>query len=213
MITNIRVILADDHAVVRKGIRQILGDCEQIEVIGEASNADELLAIMRTQSCDVVVLDIAMPGKNGIDALKVIKKEWPSVRILMLSMYPEDQFALRALRAGASGYLTKLSSPEKVVEAVRRIASGRKYITEELAESLADGFGLDPDVPLHNSLSDREFQTLRLIASGKTLSNIAEILCISPKTVSVYRARILDKMNLKNNAELTRYAIEANLTE
>ncbi|HXC41732.1 MAG TPA: response regulator transcription factor [Burkholderiales bacterium] len=209
----IKVVLADDHAVVRRGIRQILTDHQDIEVVGEAANAGELTQLLRQQPCDVLLLDISMPGKNGIDALKALKKEWPRLQVLMLSMYPEDQFALRALRAGASGYLTKHAPLENLPEAVRRLASGKKYITPEAAEFMADVLDDNRDVPPHELLSDREFQTLRLIASGKTLSGIADELCISPKTVSVYRARLLEKMKLKNNAELTHYALKNNLTE
>ena len=209
----IRVLLTDDHAVVRRGIRQILTDHQDIEVVGEAANAGELTQLLRQQPCDVLLLDISMPGKNGIDALKALKKEWPRLQVLMLSMYPEDQFALRALRAGASGYLTKHAPLENLPEAVRRLASGKKYITPEAAEFMADVLDDNRDVPPHELLSDREFQTLRLIASGKTLSGIADELCISPKTVSVYRARLLEKMKLKNNAELTHYALKNNLTE
>jgi DNA-binding NarL/FixJ family response regulator len=209
----IKVVLADDHAVVRRGIRQILTDHPDIEVVGEAANAGELTLVLRQQACDVLLLDISMPGKSGIDALKAIKKEWPRLQVLMLSMYPEDQFALRSLRAGASGYLTKHSPLEVLPEAVRRLASGKKYITPEAAEFMADVLDDNRDVPPHELLSDREFQTLRLIASGKTLSGIADELCISPKTVSVYRARLLEKMKLKNNAELTHYALKNNLTE
>ncbi len=209
----IRVVLIDDHTVVRRGIRQILSDSDNIEVVGEASNAGEMMQTLRAVACDVLLLDISMPGKNGIDALKSVKKEWPKLHVLMLSMYPEDQFALRALRAGAAGYLTKHSPPEKVIEAVHRLASGKKYITPETAESLAGVLDVNPDQPPHELLSDREFQTLRFIASGKTLSEVAETLCISPKTVSVYRARLLEKMKLKNNSELTHYAIKAGLID
>lgn len=209
----IRVVLVDDHTVVRRGIRQILSDSDNIEVVGEASNAGEMMQILRTLACDVLLLDISMPGKNGIDALKSVKKEWPKLQVLMLSMYPEDQFALRSLRAGAAGYLTKHSPPEKVIEAVKRLASGKKYITPETAESLADVLDVNQDQAPHELLSDREFQTMRFIASGKTLSEVAEMLCISPKTVSVYRARLLEKMKLKNNSELTHYAIKAGLID
>jgi two-component system, NarL family, invasion response regulator UvrY len=209
----IRVVLVDDHTVVRRGIRQILSDSDNIEVVGEASNAGEMMQILRALPCDVLLLDISMPGKNGIDALKSVKKEWPKLQVLMLSMYPEDQFALRSLRAGAAGYLTKHSPPEKVIEAVNRLASGKKYITPETAESLAGVLDVNPDQAPHELLSDREFQTMRFIASGKTLSEVAEMLCISPKTVSVYRARLLEKMKLKNNSELTHYAIKAGLID
>lgn len=209
----IRVVLVDDHAVVRRGIRQILSDSDNIEVVGEASNAGEMMQTLRALPCDVLLLDISMPGKNGIDALKSVKKEWPKLQVLILSMYPEDQFALRSLRAGAAGYLTKHSPPEKVIEAVNRLASGKKYITPETAESLAGVLDVNPDQAPHELLSDREFQTMRFIASGKTLSEVAEMLCISPKTVSVYRARLLEKMKLKNNSELTHYAIKAGLID
>jgi DNA-binding NarL/FixJ family response regulator len=172
-----------------------------------------MMQVLRTCPCDVLVLDISMPGKNGLDALKSVRKEWPRLQVLMLSMYPEDQFAMRAFRAGAAGYLTKHSPPEKVVEAVRRVASGKKYITPEVAESMAEVLDVNPDLSPHELLSDREFQTMQLIAGGKTLTEIAEILCISPKTVSVYRARLLEKMKLKNNSELTHYALKEGLVE
>jgi DNA-binding NarL/FixJ family response regulator len=208
-----RIVIVDDHTIVRRGISQILSDNDDMQVVGEAANAGDMMQVLRSVPCDVLVLDISMPGKNGLDALKSVRKEWPRIQVLMLSMYPEDQFAMRAFRAGAAGYLTKHSPPEKVVEAVRRLASGKKYITPEIAESMAEVLDVNPDLSPHELLSDREFQTMQLIAGGKTLTEIAEVLCISPKTVSVYRARLLEKMKLKNNSELTHYALKSGLVD
>ena len=209
----IRIVIADDHAIVRQGLRQILVAQPDLQVVGEAANHAEVMQQVRREPCDVLVLDIAMPGKNGIDTLKQVKQEYPKLPVLMLSMYPEDQYAVRALRAGASGYLTKMTAADQLVDAIRQVMRGRKYITAELAQSLAEGFNRDQDVPAHDLLSDREFQTLRLIAAGKTLSQIGDELALSPKTVSVYRARLLSKLNLQSNAELTRYALEHGLVE
>ena len=209
----LNVIIADDHAILREGLRGILAATDDLKVIGEAGNHAEIMKLLRSQRCDILLLDIAMPGKNGIDTLKQVKSEWPALPVLMLSMYPEDQYAVRALKAGASGYLTKASAPDQLVEAIRQVTRGRKYITPELAQSLAESVNAPSAAEPHEELSDREFQTLRLIASGKTLSQIAEVLSISPKTVSVYRARLLAKLRLANNAELTRYALEHGLVE
>lgn len=209
----IRVAIADDHAIVRKGLVQVLADAEDVKVVGEAADAVEAVRLLRDSPVDVLLLDIAMPGKSGLDALKAIRQDFPDVRILVLSMYPEDQFGVRALKAGAFGYLTKHSAPEKLIEAVYKVASGRRFITAELAELLAASMGPESEAPPHHTLSDREFQTLRLIASGKQLSQIADELHLSPKTVSVYRARLLEKMKLANNAELTHYAIKHGLVE
>ncbi len=209
----IKVLLADDHAIVRKGLRQLLEDTGYIQVVAEAAEYPEIMKAVRNNELDVIVMDITMPGKNGVDVLKIVKEEKPKLAVLMLSMHPEDQYAVRALKAGASGYLTKNSAPEKLVDAIQIIASGRRYITPELAESLASHLTEDSDKPLHSTLSDREFQTIRLIASGKKLSEIAEELALSPKTVSVYRARILEKMKMKSNAELTHYALKNGLVE
>ena len=206
-------MLADDHAIVRKGLRQLLEETGFIEVVAEADDYPAIMKAVRSFDMDVVVMDITMPGKNGIDVLKIVKGEKPKVAVLMLSMHPEDQYAVRALKAGASGYLTKNSAPEKLVEAIQTISGGRRYITPELAESLASHLTDDTDKPLHSTLSDREFQTIRLIASGRKLSEIAEELSLSPKTVSVYRARIMEKMKMKNNAELTHYALKHGLVE
>lgn len=209
----IKVMLADDHSIVRKGLRQLLEETGFIEVVAEADDYPAIMKAVRGHDFDVLVMDITMPGKNGIDVLKVVKDEKPKIAVLMLSMHPEDQYAVRALKAGASGYLTKNSAPEKLVEAIQTISAGRRYITPELADSLASHLTDDTDKPLHATLSDREFQTIRLIASGRKLSEIAEELSLSPKTVSVYRARILEKMRMKNNAELTHYALKHGLVE
>jgi two-component system, NarL family, invasion response regulator UvrY len=209
----IRVLIADDHAIVRKGLRQILAETDDVEIVAEAEDYAEIMRILRTQTVDVLVLDIGLPTKNGIEILKIVKKELPRIQILMLTMYPERQYALRSMRAGAAGYLTKDSVPDRLIEAIKRIADGKKYITPELGEALAQFVDQDADQLSHQRLSDREFETLRLIASGNALSEIAEELKLSPKTVSVYRARLLEKMQLKNNAELTHYAIKHKLVE
>ena len=209
----IRIAIADDHAIVRQGLRQILAAHGDFEVIGEAANHGEVMQLLRKETFDVLLLDIAMPGKNGIDTLKQVRLERPKLPVLMLSMYPEDQYAFRALKAGASGYLTKMTAAEQLVDAIRTITRGRKYITPELAESLAESFDRDTEIEPHSLLSDREFQTLKLIASGKPLAQIGAELALSPKTVSVYRARLLAKLGLHTNADLTRYAIEHKLLE
>lgn len=209
----IRVALCDDHPLVRRGMVQIISETSGISVVGEAENYADLTRVLREHECDVLVLDIEMPGKNGIEVLKQMRALYPKLRVLMLSMHPEDQYALRAMKAGASGYLTKKSAPDLLVEAVRVIHGGKKFITPELAELLATRLDQDVDTPAHELLSDREFQTLKLIASGKTLSEIAETLALSPKTVSVYRARVLEKMKLGTNAELTHYAIKNGLVD
>ncbi|MCB1963794.1 MAG: response regulator transcription factor [Rhodocyclaceae bacterium] len=213
MSKRIRVMIADDHAIVRQGLRQILSDTDDMEVAGEACNGVEALQLSRDGEWDVVLMDVSMPDRNGIDALKLIKKEQPRLPVLILSMYPEDQYAIRALKAGAAGYLTKQSAPDQLVTAIRQVASGKKYVSATLAMELADAIGEDSDRPLHEKLSDREYQTLCMIASGKTLTQIAEELNLSVKTVSVYRARLLEKMHLSNNAELTHYGLKFKLVE
>ncbi len=213
MTKRIRVMIADDHAIVRQGLRQILSDTEDMEVAGEACNGVEALHLSREGEWDVVLLDVSMPDRNGIDALKLIKKEHPRLPVLILSMYPEDQYAIRALKAGAAGYLTKQSAPDLLVTAIRQVASGKKYVSPELAMELAEAISEDTDRPLHEKLSDREYQTLCMIASGKTLTQIAEELNLSVKTVSVYRARLLEKMRLRNNAELTHYGLKYGLVD
>ena len=207
----IKVFLCDDHALIRRGIRDTLSDAADIEVVGEAGDYGELRSLMRAQACDVLVLDINLPGRSGLDVLHVLKDEGMPMKVLVVSMYPEDQYAIRALRAGAYGYVNKGGDTQQIVEAVRMVAQGRKYITPEIAQMLAESL-TQPQVEVaHEKLSDRELQTLVLIASGKRLSDIASELTLSPKTVSVYRARVLEKLALTNNSELTVYAIRNGL--
>jgi DNA-binding NarL/FixJ family response regulator len=208
-----RIVLVDDHAIVRRGLAGILSEKPGLEVVGEASDYAELRRVLREKEADVVVLDINLPGKSGIEVVQILAGEYPKLRVLMLSIYPEDQYGLRALRSGASGYLSKSSAPEELVRAVETVAGGRKYVSTALAQALVENLtGQGSDRP-HERLSNREFQTLCLIAQGKRLSDIAEALSLSPKTVSVYRARILEKMGLANNAELTHYALKHQLVE
>ncbi len=209
----IRVLIADDHAIVRHGLKQIVAETDDITVIGEADTGAQAIKLVRNTPCDVVLMDISLPDRNGIEVLKQIKKEYPKLPVLMLSMHAEREFAVRALKAGASGYLTKQSAPMQLVDAIRHVATGKKYITPSLAEEVANMLSGDMEQPPHKLLSDREYQTLCLIASGKTLSGIATELILSPKTVSVYRARVLEKLNLKNNSDITRYAIKNQLVE
>ena len=207
-----RVIICDDHALIRRGIRDTLADATDIDVVGEAGDYGELRTLMRQHSCDVLVLDINMPGRSGLDVLHVLKDEGNPVKVLVVSMYPEDQYALRALKAGAHGYVNKGGDPAVLVQAVRTVSQGRKYITPEIAQLLAENIGKDQETEApHEKLSDRELQTLVMIASGKRLSDIATELTLSPKTVSVYRARVLEKLSLANNSELTVYAIRNGL--
>lgn len=211
--TTIRVFIADDHAIVREGLKQILADSRDIVVGGEAENGLDAIRLFPKSRCHVMLLDISMPDKNGIEVLKQIKKEHPDTQVLMLSMHREDQYAIRSLKAGAAGYLTKQAAPKELVVAIRQVAAGQKYVSAALAQALASQVGDDHDTPVHDTLSDREYQTLTLIASGKTVSDIALELSLSVKTVSEYRARLLVKMKLKNSAELTHYAIRNHLVE
>jgi DNA-binding NarL/FixJ family response regulator len=210
---TIRVFIADDHAIVREGLKQILADSRDIVVAGEAENGLDAIRLFPKSRCHVMLLDISMPDKNGIEVLKQIKKEHPETQVLMLSMHREDQYAIRSLKAGAAGYLTKQAAPKELVVAIRQVASGQKYVSAALAQALAAQVGDDHATPVHDTLSDREYQTLTLIASGKTVSDIALELSLSVKTVSEYRARLLVKMKLKNSAELTHYAIRNHLVE
>lgn len=208
---GIRVLIADDHAIVREGLKQIIGDSGLITVAGEAENALQAIQKVREGGFDVLLLDISMPDRNGIDVLKQVKKELPTLPVLMLTMHREDQYAIRAMKAGASGYLTKQSAPSELVNALQLVANGRKYITPSLAEEMANQIGDDHGKPLHETLSDREYQTLIMIASGKTVTEIAVDLSLSVKTISMYRARLLQKMRLRHNAELTHYAMRHKL--
>ncbi len=207
----IKVILCDDHALIRRGIRDTLADASDIQVVGEAGDYGELRGLMRGQHCDVLVLDINLPGRSGLDALHALKEEGSPVKVLVVSMYPEDQYAIRALRAGAFGYVNKGGDPQVLVQAVRTVAQGRKYVTPEIAQMLVESLTAPTLETPHERLSDRELQTLVMIASGKRLADIAEELTLSPKTVSVYRARVLEKLQLTNNSEMTVYAIRAGL--
>jgi two-component system invasion response regulator UvrY len=210
---TIRVFIADDHAIVREGLKQILAESPDIIVAGEAENGLDAIKLFRKSKCHVMLLDISMPDRSGIDVLKQVKKENPEIAVLMLSMHREDQYAIRSLKAGAAGYLTKQSAPRELVTAIRQVADGQKYVSAALAQELASAIGDDHDTPLHDTLSDREYQTLTMIASGKTVSAIAEELSLSVKTISEYRSRLLVKMKLKNSAELTHYAIKNQLIE
>ncbi|HSW05739.1 response regulator transcription factor [Aquabacterium sp.] len=207
----IKVMLCDDHALIRRGIRDTLADAEDIQVVGEAGDYGELRALMRGNSCDVLVLDINLPGRSGLDVMHALKDEGSPIKVLVVSMYPEDQYAIRALRAGAYGYVNKGGDPQLIVQAVRTVAQGRKYVTPEIAQMLVESLTTPVAENAHDKLSDRELQTLVMIASGKRLSDIAEELTLSPKTVSVYRARVLEKLGLQNNSELTVYAIRNGL--
>lgn len=209
----IRIVIADDHSVVRRGIREILADEADMEVIAEACTAQQLLDLLSTQRCDAVVLDIGLPGRSGLEVLDQLKQGRPSVPILIHTMHPEEQFAVRAFRAGAAGYLTKDSAPAELVKALRRIVSGGKYVGASLAEQLAARMDVRSAAPAHEALSDREFEVFRFLASGKTVSEIAEQLCLSVKTISTYRTRILQKMKMHNNAELMRYALHEKLVD
>ncbi|MFM2052672.1 MAG: hypothetical protein RL456_709 [Pseudomonadota bacterium] len=206
-----RVILCDDHALIRRGIRDTLAEQPDMQIVGEAGEYGELRALLRTTSCDVLVLDINLPGRSGLDVLHALKDEGSPIRVLIVSMYPEDQYALRALRAGAYGYVNKGGDTSQIVAAVRMVAQGRKYITAEMAQMLVESLTAPAPEAAHEKLSDRELQTLTMIASGKRLSDIAEELSLSPKTVSVYRARVLEKLGMANNSELTVYAIRNGL--
>jgi len=209
--TVTRILVADDHAIFRKGLRETLRNEFPKATFGEARTADEALDHIREKEWDLVVLDISMPGRTGLEVLKDIKFVRPQMPILILSMYPEEQFARRALRAGASGYLTKESVPEELTEAVRKVLHGGRYVSVGLAERLASDLGRRSDAPLHERLSDREFQVLRMIASGMTVKDIAERLEVSVKTVSTYRARVLLKTGLRSTADLVRYAVQSGL--
>ncbi|HEV8540135.1 MAG TPA: response regulator transcription factor [Nitrospiraceae bacterium] len=205
----IRVVIADDHAVVRKGLRQILSAESDIEVAGEAANADELLRLVRKQRWDAVVLDITMPGKSGLEVLKELKQERPRLPVLILTIHAEDQFGVRAMRAGALGYLTKEGAPTELVRAVRKVVAGERYVSPSLAEA----FATSSNAPVHQILSDREYEVMRFLASGKTATGVAKELKLSVKTISTYRSRILDKLRLKNTAELMKFAIRNRLVD
>jgi DNA-binding NarL/FixJ family response regulator len=209
---TVRVIVVDDHAIVRRGIVEILTERGDLQVVAEAGDYSQLRAHLREQrDIDLLVMDLSLPGKDGIEILKLLHAENPRLKVLIVSMHPEEQYAVRAYKAGASGYLNKDSAPDRLLDAVDQITAGRKYITPALAQTLIDQLAAPDDGPPHERLSDREFQVFKLMAAGRKLSEIAEALSLSPKTVSVYRARILDKMNMDNNSELVHYAVKNGL--
>jgi two-component system invasion response regulator UvrY len=208
-----RILIADDHPIVRRGLRQILEETRFVISVDEASNGREAIELVKKGKFDIVLLDISMPGMNGLEVLEELKKLKPSMPVLMLSIYPEEDYAVRALKAGASGYLTKKSAPDELVIAIKKLYRGERYISPSLADYLASHLTDDKDKPLHKNLSNREFQVMRMIASGKTLKEIAGEINLSPKTISTFRTRILQKMRLKSNAELIQYAIKNRLEE
>lgn len=207
----IRILVADDHTVVRRGLRQILLEGFPGALVEEVGDAEDLIKNVVKSEWDVVISDLSMPGRSGLDALQQIKQMQPNLPVLILSIHPEEQYALRVLKAGASGYLSKDMAPDELVNAVKKVMLGKKYITASVAEKLAATLDQDHDKPLHEYLSDREFNVLKMLAAGRSVSEIAESLFLSVTTVSTYRSRIMAKMNLKNNAELTLYAMENKL--
>src|SRR5271169_2258206 len=207
----IRILIADDHAIFREGLRQVLEDDPDMVVADEASGGQEVLDKVSKNDYDLLVLDIAMPGLNGLDTLKLLKSHKPKLRVLVLSMYPEEQYAVRAIKAGAAGYITKKSASEELMEAIKKVSKGGRYISTSIAERLLFNFEPEPDGPVHDKLSDREYQIFCMIAMGKTVGEIAGELSLSVKTVSTHRVHILEKMEMKNNAELTNYAIKHDL--
>ena len=209
----VNVLIADDHVLIREGLKRILKDAPDLKVVGEAQDAREIFECLKKHDIDMVVLDISLPGKSGLEILKDIKQERPAMHVLILSMHPEDRFAVRALRAGAGGYLTKQSAAQELIAAIRKIVQGRKYVSPTLAEQLAVGLDIDTGKPAHEGLSDREYQVLCLIAGGRTIKEIATDLFLSISTINTYRTRILEKMGMRTDAELIRYAVHNHLID
>ncbi|KAA3614708.1 MAG: DNA-binding response regulator [Calditrichaeota bacterium] len=207
----INIFIADDHELIREGFKKLIDKEPGMSVVGETDNGSDVMEFLKVKACDVIVLDITMPGKNGMDILKEIKIEFPKLKVLILTMHPEDRFAIRALKAGASGYLTKMSASGELIKAISKIIAGGKYISASLAERLA--FNLDQDTSAgdHHVLSDREFEVLQMIGSGKSVSEIADKLFLTNSTVNTYRQRILEKMNMKGTADIILYAVQNNL--
>jgi two-component system invasion response regulator UvrY len=210
---KIKILIADDHAIVREGLKQIVAEEKDILVAGEAENSEQLMELLKKEKWNLVVLDINMPGKSGLEALKDIKLQYPELPVLILSMFSEDQYGIRAIKAGASGYLKKVSAPTELVTAIRKIVAGGKYINSSLAEKLAEKLGESGKTFLHEKLSDREYQIMCNIALGKSAEEIAQELSLSINTVYTYRNRILEKMSMKSNVELTQYALSNKLVE
>jgi two-component system, NarL family, invasion response regulator UvrY len=208
---KIKILIADDHPIVRAGFKQVISDMPDMLVADEAGNGQEVLNLIGKKDYDLVLLDISMPGRSGLEILKDLKSEKPKLPVLILSIYPEEQYAIRALRAGASGYMTKASAPNELILAIRKISEGGKYISASLAEKLAYYLDGDAAKPPQETLSDREYQVMLMIASGKTVTEIANELCLSVKTISTYRTHIREKMKMKNNAEITLYAVQNKL--
>jgi two-component system, NarL family, invasion response regulator UvrY len=208
---KVKILIADDHPIVREGYKKILDDTADMVVADEAENGQEVLECIRKKEFDLILLDISMPGRSGLEVLKELKSLKPKLPVLILSIYPEEQYAIRAFRAGASGYLTKASAPHELITAIRKISQGGRYISSSMAEKLTYYLNADAAKPPHEMLSDREYQVMLMIASGKTVTEIADELCLSVKTISTYRTHIIEKMKLKNNAEITLYAIQNKL--
>lgn len=207
-----KILIADDHGIVREGLKQIFSELSEITEIDDAENGFEVIKLVKLNDYDVIILDISMPGKNGLDTLKELKKIKPKLPVLMLSVHDEEQYGIRVLKAGASGFIPKHSEPKEFQKAILKVISGKKYITDTLVDKLATNLDNDFNKPIHELLSDREFQVFKLIAEGKLIKNISEELFLSNKTVSTYRTRILEKMNLNSNTEIMKYAIENKIT-
>lgn len=210
---GLKILIADDHPVVRRGLKEILAESPAIAEIGEAEHPQQILDLAQTSTWDVVILDLGLPGRGGLDVLRELRQLKPRLPVLILSMQPEDQYAIRALRAGAAGYLTKDAAPHHLLDAIRKLSEGGRFLTDAVADQLADQLTVDPARLPHETLSDREYQILKLIGSGATVGAIADRLSLSTKTVSTYRARVLQKMHMKNNAELVQYAIRQRLID
>lgn len=206
-----RILIADDHAIIRRGLKDILLETFPSAQIDEAGDAEDLIKKVMKEDWNVILTDLSMPGRSGLDALQYIKQNYPKIPVLILSVHSEEQYAIRALKAGAAGYLNKDLAPDELVNAVQRVLSGKKYITASVAEKLVSSFNIDSDKPPHECLSDREFEVLKLLAAGKAVSEIANMFHLSVTTISTYRARIMAKMNMKTNADLTQYALENKL--
>jgi DNA-binding NarL/FixJ family response regulator len=207
------VLIADDHAVVRAGLRQYLEESGRVSDVAEAGTGQQAMDLLRTKRFDLLILDINMPGRGGLDILKNVRASFPDTRVLIVSGFPEQQYAVNVLKAGASGYLSKESAPEELLKAVQLVLSGRRYVSSALAEQLVANLDVDSDQPVHTGLSEREFQIFCKLAGGRAVSEIARELCLSVKTVSTYRSRVLEKMNLKSNADITRYALQNGLIQ